>query len=259
MDGLLANNVNLVMIFMLVLARTSGLMITAPVVGALQVPQQVRALLAIILALVLLPTQWGAAVALPETPLDLVLVLGLELLVGLVLGLGVSVVFGGMLVAGQLIGQMSGMSLAEVYDPSVDSMPVFSEVLQLFATTIFVTIGGHRLLMQGLLDTFGSMPAGHPQMPASLVELFSTLIMQSLELGIRTAAPTCVALMLAHMVLGLVSRTLPQINVTSFGFGLNAMVTFGALAVSLGSISWIFADQVQASTEAILSALLSRK
>ncbi|HEY5313574.1 MAG TPA: flagellar biosynthetic protein FliR, partial [Pirellulales bacterium] len=62
MDGLIANNVNAVMIFMLVLARTSGLMITAPVVGALQVPQQVRVLLAIILAVVLLPTQWGAAV-----------------------------------------------------------------------------------------------------------------------------------------------------------------------------------------------------
>ena len=62
--------------------------------------------------------------------------------------------------------------------------------------------------------------------------------------------------MLATVVLGLVSRTLPQLNVLSFGFGLNAMATFGALAVSLGSIAWIFTDQVQAGTEAILAALL---
>ncbi|HEY5312522.1 MAG TPA: flagellar biosynthetic protein FliR, partial [Pirellulales bacterium] len=156
------------------------------------------------------------------------------------------------------IGQMSGMSLAEVYDPSVESMPVFSAVLQVLATTIFVTIGGHRLLVQGLLDTFGSMPPGRPEMPAALVDLFSLLVMQSLELGIRAAAPACVALLLAHMVMGLISRTLPQINITSFGFGLNAMVTFGAMAVSLGSISWVFADQVQASTEAILAVLLGR-
>jgi len=48
------------------------------------------------------------------------------------------------------------------------------------------------------------------------------------------------------------------LNVLSFGFGVNAMVTFGALAVSLGSIAWIFIDQVQAGTEAILEALLGR-
>ncbi|HEX4147856.1 MAG TPA: flagellar biosynthetic protein FliR, partial [Pirellulales bacterium] len=253
MNWFLAGGTSGVMIFMLLLARTSGLMIVAPVVGASQVPQQVRALLAIMLALVLLPTQWAAAVHLPETPVDLVVVLVRELLLGLVLGLGVSVIFSGLLLAGQLIGQMSGMSLAEVFDPSIDSMPLFSEVLQLFATTIFVTVGGHRLLVQGLLDTFSRMPPGQAGMPDSLVELFSLLVTQSMELGIRAAAPASVALLLATVVLGLVSRTLPQLNVLSFGFGLNAMATFGALAVSLGSIAWLFVDQVQASTELIIA------
>jgi flagellar biosynthetic protein FliR len=258
MDWLVAHGMNSVMIFMLVLARTSGLMISAPVVGASQVPQQVRALLAIILAVVLLPTQWAAAAHLPETPVELVIVLVRELLLGLVLGLGVSVIFSGLLLAGQLIGQMSGMSLAEVFDPSVDSMPLFSQVLQVFATTIFVCVGGHRLLVQGLLDTFGRMPPGQAGMPASLVDLFSLLVTQSMELGIRAAAPACVALLLATVVLGIVTRTLPQLNVLSFGFGLNAMATFGAMAVSLGSIAWIFTDQVEAGTEAIIAALLGR-
>ena len=141
------------------------------------------------LAIVLLPTQWSAVVHLPETPVDLTVVLVRELLLGLVLGLGVSVIFGGLLLAGQLIGQMSGMSLAEVFDPSVDSMPLFSQVLQVFATAIFVAVGGHRLLVQGLLDTFSRMPPGQAGMPDSLVELFSLLVTQSFELGIRAAAP----------------------------------------------------------------------
>lgn len=258
MDRLLAHNTSGVMIFMLVLARTGGLVVTAPIVGAVQVPEQVRALLAIMLALVLLPTQWAADVLLPETPLDLALVLTMELAVGLVLGLGVAIVFGGMQLTGQLIGQMSGMSIAEVFDPSVDSMPLFSQVLQVFATAVYLVIGGHRLLVAGLLDTFRSMPPGRGVMPSSLVELFNTLVTQSFDLGVRAAAPACVALLLATVVLGLASRTLPQLNVISFGFGLNAMVTFGVLAISLGSISWIFADEVQAGTEAILTALLGR-
>ena len=58
-----------------------------------------------------------------------------------------------------------------------------------------------------------------------------TLVSQSFSLGIRAAAPAVTALLLATLILGLVGRTLPQLNVLSLGFGLNAMLAFAVLGL----------------------------
>jgi flagellar biosynthetic protein FliR len=78
----------------------------------------------------------------------------------------------------------------------------------------------------------------------SLVELFIVLVTQSFHVGIRAAAPVVTALLLATLVLGLVSRTLPQLNLMVVGFGLNAVLTFGILSVALGAALLVFQEQI---------------
>ena len=84
---------------------------------------------------------------------------------------------------------------------------------------------------------------------------FVTLVSQSFSLGIRAAAPAVTALLAATLILGLVGRTLPQLNVLSLGFGLNAMLAFAVLALSLGAAVWAFQDQIQPAMETLLDAL----
>jgi flagellar biosynthetic protein FliR len=171
---------------------------------------------------------------------------------GLVLGLGVMIFLSGIQLAGQIIGQLGGMSLAEVLNPDLDSdVPLISQVLNLFALAIFVTIGGHRLVLGGLLDTFIAMPAGTGTPLASFSETLVTLVAQSCELGIRVAAPCTVALLLSNIVLGLITRTLPQLNVLSFGFGIGALVSFSALSVSLGTMAWILQAELDQAWQLI--------
>ncbi len=62
-------------------------------------------------------------------------------------------------------------------------------------------------------------------------------------MAIRAAAPVVTAVLLATLVLGLISRTLPQLNVMVVGFGLNAMITFGVFFLSLGAAVLVFQDQ----------------
>jgi flagellar biosynthetic protein FliR len=64
-----------------------------------------------------------------------------------------------------------------------------------------------------------------------------------------------VALMLATVVLGLISRTLPQLNILAIGFGLNALVSFVVLAISVGAIAWLFQEQLEPAVQAIVDAL----
>jgi flagellar biosynthetic protein FliR len=62
-------------------------------------------------------------------------------------------------------------------------------------------------------------------------------------------------LLLATLILGLVSRTLPQLNILSLGFGVNALLAFAALGLTLGAAVWAFQDQIQPAMETILDAL----
>lgn len=246
---------NQFVVFTLVLTRVSGLVVLAPLYGGSETPPQFRALLALALAVLVAPLPWAAA-PVPASLVEYVVMIGGELLIGLTLGFGVMLLFSGMQLAGQIIGLTSGMTLAEAFNPGFDtSIPILSQLLYLLALAIFVVIGGHRMLMEGLLGTFAAIPPGAAGLPEPLGEALVTLLSQSFALGIRAAAPATVALLLATLVMGLVSRTLPQLNVLALGFGMNSLVALGALALSLGGVAWAFEEQVAPALETLLDAL----
>jgi flagellar biosynthetic protein FliR len=243
-------------LFTLVLARVAGLTMTAPIYGTNDVPLHVRGLLAATLTMLIVPSQWHAAIQYPGNLVHYLVLLGGEAMIGICLGLGVLILVHGMTLAGELIAQTSGLKLSEVFDPALDQdVPLFSRLMFLVAVSAFVCLSGHRLVMAGLLDTFQTIPPGGAGFPTSVAKGFVTLVSLSFELGIRAAAPAVTSLLLASLILGLVGRTLPQLNVLSVGLGLNAMLTFAALGLTLGAATWAFQDQIQPALEIIFDAL----
>lgn len=256
MDWIEQLNYDKLLLFTLILTRTSGVVMTAPVYGTPDVPVQVRALLAVAMAALVTPTQWDAAIDYPTHPFTYIVFLGSELMIGLVLGLGIAVLMAGIEVAGQVIGQVSGLSIAEIFDPtSGESASVFSRLLFWLTMVVFVAIGGHRMVTEGLLETFRNIPPGSAGMPESVVQLFVTLITQAFGLGIRAAAPLMAAMVLANLILGLISRTLPQLNILLIGFGLNSMLAIGVFTLSVGAAAWVFQDAVEPALDTILQTL----
>lgn len=259
MDQLTRLTTEQFLLFSLVLSRISGLVMVAPVFGSRAVPLRVRALLALALALVMAPTQSSLGmVSVVHLPAWLVLIAG-ELLVGLTLGLGTLLLFAGIQLSGGMISQMSGLALADVFNPSFDApVPIFSELLYLCTLAVFMAIGGHRLVMAALLDTFANIPVGNASVGGSIEQAAALLLSQSFSLALQTAAPTVAAQLLANVVLGLVSRTLPQLNILALGFGLSSLVTFGMLAISLGAMAWAFEAQIQPLLDMLLEVFTRR-
>lgn len=249
-------DLQLFLVFTLVLTRVSGLVMTAPVFGTPEVPAQVRVLLAFALAVLITPIQSATTVAAPGTLLNYLVLVGSELAIGASLGLGVGILFSGIHLAGQMVGRISGLMLADVLDPSTgESVPQFARLMYLVTAAVFVTIGGHRLVMAGLLDTFRTIAPGRAAVPVSLGETSVLLLSQSFELGIRAAAPVVTALLLSTLVMGLISRTLPQLNILAVGFGMNSLLTFAALALTLGAAAWVFQEHLEPALEVILETL----
>jgi flagellar biosynthetic protein FliR len=240
--------------FALVLARVGGLVAVAPIYGTAEVPLRIRAMLAIALALVLTPTQWATQPACQGLA-ECALVVGSELVVGLVLGLGIVILFSGIELAGEMIAQASGLSLAEVFDPAQGTVSAFSRLLGLVAMAIFMVVGGHRLVMSGLLETFRALPPGSGAAPAALAETMVALVAQSFSLGVRAAVPIVASLLIANLALGMIARTVPQLNTLAVGVGVNSLLVLGALTMSLGAVAWIFQAHLEPMLETLLEGL----
>ena len=258
MSLLLDLYLNQFLVFVMVLARVGGLVMGMPILGSRSIPMQVRALLAVAVSLLIAPLYWGVSVQYPGNILHLLVFVGGEALVGLGLGMGVLILFSGIQLTGQIMGQMSGSQLADIFDPTFNqTVPIYAQLMDIITLSVFLIIGGHRQVMDALLATFRQIPPGGGGFSSSsMVTLVTDVLTQSFILGIRAAAPVIVALLMSVLIMGLISRTLPQLNILAMGFSLNAMIMLGTLAISLGSIVWIFQEQVEPTLEAIREILL---
>ncbi len=256
MDWLQYLDTNKYILFTLILTRVSGLLMTAPVYGTPDIPLQVRALFAFALSLLVVPSQWGVSSPNPASLAEYMVLLGSELAVGLALGLGITVLLSGIELAGRLIDQVSGMLIAEIFDPvQGENSSILSRLIFLTTVAVYVAIGGHRMAMAGLMDTFQAIPLGSAAAPSHLADMFVALVSQSFALGVRAAAPVVASLLVANLVLGLITRALPQLNLFVLGFGLNVFLALGVLGVSLGAAVWVFADQIEPAIGVVLESL----
>jgi flagellar biosynthetic protein FliR len=257
MSPLLTLYLDQFLIFVLVLTRVGCLLMTLPVLGTATVPMQIRALLAVGISLILTPLFWGQPVPPPENLLMLGTLLARETVLGLALGLAVMLLLSGMQLAGQIISQTSGMTLADVANPTFDTtVPVFSQILEMLAVAIFFLVGGHRQVIDALLRSFTWMPPGSGRLPDGLVEALSAIASQSFDIGIRAAAPVMVALLLATLIVALISRTLPQLNAVAVGLNFNALIVLGMFALCLGSAAWVFQEEVGEVVDTVGQAFL---
>ena len=258
MSSLLLLYLDQFLIFVLVLTRVGCLLMTLPVLGTATVPIHVRAFLAVAIAIVITPLYWGLAVPPPENLLGLTVLLTREAVLGLALGLAVMVLLSGMQLAGQVVSQISGLSLADVANPTFDtSVPIFSHILEMLAVAIFFLVGGHRQVIDALLGSFTWMPPGQGRLPEDLVPALSDVAARSFEIGIRAAAPVMVALLLSTLIVALVSRTLPQLNAVAVGLNFNSLIVLAVLAFCLGSAGWVFQEEVGGVIEVIRTTFAS--
>ena len=234
-----------VFVSVLVLTRISGLIIMAPIMNTTDTPMQFRALLAFAFTLTIMPSQWFVQVVEPDTLSAFVIMIAAELFIGLAMGLGFYILFTGVSLAGELVGHVGGLQASQIFDPvSGDQVPLMSRAYQFLATTVFALIGGLNVLVTSLLDTFATIPIGtigfQPQVASSLV----TILNMSFNLALRIAAPVLVATLISMFVMGLLGKTLPQLNLMSVGFGINSMVMLVVFCFTLGIGMWCFQERI---------------
>lgn len=224
-------------VFLLVVARVFGLIVVAfpwNVVTLLRT----RLAIAGALALMIVPTQTASLLEPLNPGSDLLLVVR-ELVIGAWLGLGVASLFAGVQFAGQWIGQQAGWQLGELLGSSSEETSPLGQFYGLFALTLFFVLGGHRLATNSLMETFREMPIGALDLPRTLLEDATTLVGQAFQVALQVGAPLVFALILSHVGLDIVNRTLPQIHLFALGLPVKVVIALTAIALSLAGVARI--------------------
>jgi len=206
--------VNLVAAFMLVLARVSGFFAVLPVLSSRTVPLQLRVGLALLVSLIL-------ASVVPPAPgiagadwVLLAILLVREILVGLGLGLAVALVFAAVRQAGLIIRQQMGMSLAEIIDPTTgeESDPL-GMLLEMCFSVLFLVAGGHHLMLRLMARSYDAFPVGHWPSAGAMAETLVDAGVLMLTFSLKLAAPMLAAFLILAIVLAILARILPEMNI----------------------------------------------
>jgi flagellar biosynthetic protein FliR len=242
--------------FFQVFLRVVALFSTAPVFGSRDVPVQVRIALALLLSLALYPlaSRWVSPA--PPDLFGLAAAALRETLIGLLMGLVVTLLFQAALVAGDLIDLQMGFGMAAVFNPSLGTQTaMMGQFLYRYTLVVFLLLNGHHLLLEGVLASFEALPAARFAIREDTLRLFGDLAMTVLSVGLRIAAPAVATLLLVDVALALVSRAVPQMNVFVVGMPVKIIVGMVIFVAALGLTTGVLQNYVAGATGEMLNAL----
>ncbi|MBI4643912.1 MAG: flagellar biosynthetic protein FliR [Deltaproteobacteria bacterium] len=234
--------------FFLVVIRVGCILFFLPIWDSRLVPAQIRIYSILVISLALTPAVAGALPPFPQTWLAAAGLVLRELLLGLSLGLVVRYVFSGIQMAGELMGIQMGFGMVTLVDPQ-SGIPttLMSDLLMLTATVLFLSVDGHHLLLAVLAQSFGEVPVGGPAMiPGSLFAFLVPLGSLMFQLSVKLVAPIILVLFLTQIAMGLVARTVPQVQVMILAFPVTIILGLVFLSLTLmligpflvGKFSW---------------------
>ncbi len=213
--------------------RALALFSALPVLGTRNVPARVRVALAGFIALAAQPSlPLMPVVALDSLPAALLVVQ--QVVIGLSLGFAVRVVFAAIETAGELVGLEMGLNFAGFFDPiSATQATAASRFFGILVAWLFICINGHLLVIAALAHSFEAFPVG-PEPLAFLrtvqPQTWGALIFAT---GLWIALPMVAMLLFVNLVLGVISRVAPQINIFAVGFPVTLSVGLVGMMLTL--------------------------
>jgi len=217
----------------LVALRIGAVLVLTPLFSIGGVPAHVRVFLVIALAVLMVGAVGIQTFDIP-TSLGALVLAGLsEVVLGALLAFGLFTAFAVFQLAGRLMDMQVGFGIAALIDPTTRTQsPLLGTFLNLIAVAAFFAIDGHHLLIRGLAFSLERIPPGTPLIdvdPGAVVAQFGGMFVYALAL----AAPVLFVILLVDVVLAVIARTMPQVNVFIVSLPLKIFVGLVVLAISL--------------------------
>lgn len=221
--------------YMLPFFRIAGFVMVAPIFSTGFVPVKIRLGISIMLGLMVLP------LLTPDSNMDpvsmsAILLITQQVVIGATLGFVMQLIFAAAVNAGQLVGMQMGLGFAQMMDPQTGvNVPVVSQFYNLMAVLLFLAMNGHLVLIQILVDSFSILPIGAGMLPTSGFESLALFASWMFTGAVLIALPAILSLLMISMVMGVITKATPQMNIFAVGFAISIVLGFIIILVSLST------------------------
>ena len=212
-------------LFLYVAMRMTGFVVFSPILGRRGIPGFVKAGFTMVLAVCVISYGDVTTVAVPTSLVVLSLKLLLELALGYLLGFVMNLFFYIPALAGQIIDTQMGMSMASTYDAgSQISSTVTSTMLTVLMFLLFFAAGGHYTLLRLLLTSGQVVPFGEAVLGTQAAEAVAAIFIETILLSVKLSLPILAAELISEVGMGILMKTIPQINVFVINIELKVIV-----------------------------------
>ncbi|MCL4460715.1 MAG: flagellar biosynthetic protein FliR [Nitrospirae bacterium] len=222
-----------VLLYVWVLARVSGLVVSMPVLSGKAVPVRIKGLIAVALAFLIEPVVLDHFVP-PRLFSAWLGSLVTEFFVGVALGFSAYLVFAAVSFAGELAGVQVGFGLVDVINPlGLAEVPLLGTFQNSVAFLVFLASGTHEALIWALGRSYAVVAPGEGRFRSVFYEGYLGVFAHFMVLGFTLAAPFLVGGIVLNLAMGFLSRMMPQMNLISVGFPVLVLGGLGLLILSL--------------------------
>lgn len=222
------------LLFFLVLIRMSAFIVSWPVFGTETISAPIKILFSLTLAMMVFPTLHFSAEQMAAANDHLIMMSVKEATIGLMMGSLARFFFFAFQIAGDIVSMSIGLSSAQMFNPALGGQVSAVEQFYLaFAVLFYLAVNGHHFLLTGLVDSFRLVPISADLLKTSALKDISLFVSQVVEIGLQFSAPVLVALLVMNLVMGVVGKTVPQMNVLMTSFPINILVGFLILLLTL--------------------------
>lgn len=205
-----------IVLFIIVFTRIGGMMLTAPLISTYPIPPQVKIWFMATIAFIMFPLVMSHShfVAPTNVP-ELVVILIKELTIGYITGFVANIVFIGVEIAADLVSMQVGLTAAQALNPMTgDTSPILTQSYTIMAALIFMGLNGYQWLFSSLYKTFQVIPPGYSfiingQITQNIIYVTS----QIFSVGLGIALPIFSVLLITDVLLGVVAKMMPQMNI----------------------------------------------
>ncbi len=220
--------------FLICFSRVAGFISAIPVFMSKQTPAQIKVGLIFLCTLVLFPIMEQTVQPVTFGTITFLLLMISEVLLGGMIGLIARMIFTAVEYGGTVIGYQMGFAAANIFDPQNErQLALISQFQNVFAILIFLAIDGHHIFLQIAAESYTLLPPGVFNISGEAIPYLLTLSSRIFSLGIQFSAPILVVLLLSGLILGLLARVFPQLNVFLLSFPLNIGISFTVIGLTL--------------------------
>lgn len=222
------------LLFFLVLVRMTAFLVAWPVFGVETISAPIKILFGLVLAMLIFPTLSFTPDQKIAVGQHLMFMSAKEATIGLLMGGLARFFFYAFQIAGELVSLSMELSSAQMFNPALgDQVSAVEQFYLAFAVLFYLAVNGHHYLLSGVVESFTIVPISPALMNTGQLGNVTLLAQQIIEVGLKFSAPVLVSILVINLIMGVIGKTVPQMNVLVTSFPVNILVGFAILIFTL--------------------------